>query len=159
TLVYEGKTVADRPQVRYDEESPINETGGHLWSCNFAIKKTLFERLSGFDEGFPYAAMEDVDFHYRVAKVAECRFLPAAVIVHPWRRISADIWLTKQYHSRIHFYRKHRAELGFRYRYNMAKSFLATMAKGGLDLFRFSFRGWKAYMTHCAMRFSLIFAY
>ncbi|WP_262246817.1 glycosyltransferase family 2 protein [Parapedobacter soli] len=156
--VFEGKTISDRPQRRYDEESPINLTGGHLWSCNFAIKKTLFEQTGGFDEGFPFAAMEDVDFQYRVAKLTGYQFLPDAIIVHPWRRINTHTWLRKQYHSRVYFYRKHRTELGFRYRFNMIKSFVVTMTQGAFKLVRFSFKGLKFYLFHCLLRFSLIFA-
>lgn len=156
--VYEGKTVSDRPQRRYDEESPVNLTGGHLWSCNFAIRKVLFEEMGGFDEGFPFAAMEDVDFQYRVTMLTDCQFLPGAIIVHPWRRIDARVWLRKQYHSRVYFYRKHREELGLPYRFNMAKSFVVTMIQGAFKLIRFSFRGWKFYLVHCLLRFSLIFA-
>ena len=64
--VLEGKTSADRPKQRMDEESPVNESGGYLWSCNFAIKKSLFDQLTGFDEAFPFPAMEDVEFKTRV---------------------------------------------------------------------------------------------
>ena len=156
--VFEGKTVSDRPQRRYDEESPINLTGGHLWSCNFAIRRSLFEQTGGFDEGFPFAAMEDVDFHYRIAKLTEIKFLPDAVIVHPWRRINASMWLKKQYHSRVYFYKKHRDGVGLRYRFNMFKSFVVTAVVGGAKVLRYAFRGWKFYLVHCLLRFSLIFA-
>ncbi|HTY49095.1 MAG TPA: glycosyltransferase family A protein, partial [Steroidobacteraceae bacterium] len=54
--VFEGRTVADRPRRRLDEESPVNETGGYLWSCNMAIRRELFEHMGGFCESFPYAA-------------------------------------------------------------------------------------------------------
>lgn len=156
--VYEGKTISDRPQRRYDEEAPVNLTGGHLWSCNFAIRRVFFEQMGGFDEGFPFAAMEDVDFQYRVAKLTDCLFLPDALIMHPWRRINVRAWLRKQYHSRVYFYRKHRAEFGVRYRFNMVKSFAMTAIQGAFKLVQFAFRGWKFYLAHCLLRFSLIFA-
>ena len=83
----EGKTIADRPRSRLDEEAPINETGGYLWSCNFAILRTCFEEQCGFDEGFPYPAMEDVEFRVRLAEAGiNPKFCPEAVVVHPWRR-------------------------------------------------------------------------
>src|SRR5450631_181394 len=40
--IFEGKTLRDRPQLRLDEEAPLNDTGGYLWSCNFLIQKKLF---------------------------------------------------------------------------------------------------------------------
>lgn len=156
--LYEGKTISDRPQHRYDEESPVNLTGGHLWSCNFAIKRTLFEQMGGFDEGFPFPAMEDVDFHYRVTKLTDCFFLSDALIVHPWRHINPQVWFRKQYHSRVYFYQKHRAELGLRYRLEMVKSFGVTTILGAFKLIRFSFKGWEFYFFHCLLRFRLIFA-
>lgn len=84
--VFEGRTYADRERRRMDEESPINETGGYLWSCNFAIHKIFFFELGCFDEQFPYAAMEDVDLHYRIRKAAQpVVYLKDASICHPWR--------------------------------------------------------------------------
>ncbi|MFM6509421.1 MAG: glycosyltransferase family 2 protein, partial [Dolichospermum sp.] len=65
-LVFEGRTYVDRPRKNLAETSPINESGGYLWSCNFSIQKQLFESLGGFDERFPYAAMEDVDLRLRL---------------------------------------------------------------------------------------------
>lgn len=85
-LVFEGRTYVDRPRQSLAETSPINETGGYLWSCNFAVQKQLFELLTGFDERFPYAAMEDVDFRLRLLKSGyKFSFVPAASVCHPWR--------------------------------------------------------------------------
>src|SRR5262249_32215670 len=68
TKVFEGRTYVDRPKTRHDEVSPTNEAGGYLWSCNFCIQKVFFDSLNGFDETYPYPAMEDVDLHYRLTK-------------------------------------------------------------------------------------------
>ena len=85
--VLEGSVHADREKVSMNEYSPINTTGGLLWSCNLAVTKTLFARMGGFDPRFPYAAMEDIDFRYRLEK-GEHRslFVPDAQVCHPWRR-------------------------------------------------------------------------
>ncbi|NEO44549.1 glycosyltransferase [Moorena sp. SIO3I6] len=85
-LVFEGRTYVDRPRRSLGETSPINESGGYLWSCNFAIQKQLFKSLSGFDERFPYAAMEDVDLRLRITN-SGCKysFIKAASVCHPWR--------------------------------------------------------------------------
>jgi GT2 family glycosyltransferase len=89
--VFEGCTLPDRPKERMDEESPINETGGYLWSCNFAIRRDLFEQMKGFCEDFPYAAMEDVDFRLRLAKANEkFLYVPEARVIHPWRQLDVS---------------------------------------------------------------------
>jgi GT2 family glycosyltransferase len=108
--VFEGCIKVDRKQQSLIEESPINETGGYLWSCNFMISKKLFmERLNGFDEMFPYASMEDVDLHYRLKKMnINCLFLPNAIVIHPWRLQKKLISITqKRFQSTLYFLSKH----------------------------------------------------
>jgi GT2 family glycosyltransferase len=85
-LVFEGRTYVDQPKSSLADTAPLNETGGYLWSCNFAMEKQLFESLGGFDERFPYAAMEDVELRLRLTKL-EYRFdfVPLASVLHPWR--------------------------------------------------------------------------
>ncbi len=84
----EGRTYADRPQMSLSEESPINESGGNLWSCNFAILRELFLSLGGFDERFPYAALEDNDLKLRLTRAGyRPHFLPEASVCHPWRSV------------------------------------------------------------------------
>ncbi|HVU32060.1 MAG TPA: glycosyltransferase [Opitutaceae bacterium] len=87
--VLEGRTYVDRPRSHPFEFSPVNESGGHLWSCNFAIRRDLFLALAGFDERFPYSAMEDMELRVRLAERGiEPRFVPGAAVLHPWRRIA-----------------------------------------------------------------------
>jgi GT2 family glycosyltransferase len=87
--VFEGRTYVDRPQKSLAEISPINESGGHLWSCNFSINKKLFEVLGGFDERFPYAAMEDVEIQFRLKKAGHSfSFVKSASVCHPWRKMN-----------------------------------------------------------------------
>ena len=84
--VMEGKTLPTGTRTRIDEECPVNETGGYLWSCNFAIKRELFLRLGGFNENFPAAAMEDIELRTRIYKHRlVCMFNADAVVFHPWR--------------------------------------------------------------------------
>jgi GT2 family glycosyltransferase len=85
--VLEGQTSPSDCRTRLDQECPINETGGYLWSCNFAIRRELFQKLGGFNENFPTAAMEDVELNRRINKAGLRRlFLPTAEVKHPWRR-------------------------------------------------------------------------
>lgn len=109
-LVFEGLIKSNGFQRRFDEECPINITGGYLWSCNFMIEKNLFfEKLGGFDDKFPYAAMEDVDMHYRLNKLGTTIiFLPQALVVHPWR-IQKNLFRTNlnRFKSTLYFLDKH----------------------------------------------------
>ncbi|MFM6182975.1 MAG: glycosyltransferase family 2 protein [Dolichospermum sp.] len=85
-LVFEGRTYVDRPRKNLAETSPINESGGYLWSCNFSMQRQLFELLSGFDERFPYAAMEDVDLRLRLTQSGhKFLFIKPASVCHLWR--------------------------------------------------------------------------
>jgi GT2 family glycosyltransferase len=82
----EGRTSAVGRRTRVDEECPINETGGLLWSCNFAMRREAFLALGGFNEDFPAPAMEDVELNVRVNKAGLIRkFVDDAVVLHPWR--------------------------------------------------------------------------
>jgi GT2 family glycosyltransferase len=84
--VFEGKTVAPGPKLRADHESPLNLTGGLLWSCNFGVKRQLFLQLGGFDENFPFPAMEDMDLQLRLSELGYTSiFLSEACVEHPWR--------------------------------------------------------------------------
>ena len=107
--VLEGLTCADREMRRHDEESPINLYGGYLWSCNFAIRKTLFEELGEFDENYPAPALEDCDLRERIiAHGTKFKFIPQAKIVHPWReRKNWRFWLDWDLAFRI-YVQKHR---------------------------------------------------
>lgn len=88
SLVYEGKTICAQglPSPLY--ASPTNETGGYLWSCNMMISAALFTKLGGFDETFPFAAMEDVDFRDRIQAAGHTfPFVEAALVDHPPRPV------------------------------------------------------------------------
>lgn len=113
--VFEGKTVADRERRRLDEESPVNETGGYLWSCNMAIRRELFDGMSGFCESFPYAAMEDVDLRLRLLAQGErFPFVPEAVVCHPLRPSKGVRFAVKAGRSYLHLVQRHPTLLGER---------------------------------------------
>jgi GT2 family glycosyltransferase len=85
--VFEGKTVPIGVRQRLDERCPENQTGGKLWSCNFAIKAKVFVSIGGFDVTFPFAAFEDIEFGIRLKKSAvKIAFCERAVVFHPWRK-------------------------------------------------------------------------
>jgi GT2 family glycosyltransferase len=105
--VYEGKTTC-RPGVKSPiEHVPGNETGGYLWSCNMMAQAELFSTLGGFDECFPYACMEDVDFRERLlASGHRFEFVPAAAVNHPPRRMTSAWRLAQMHESEIYYWYK-----------------------------------------------------
>ena len=95
--VFEGRITAVGAVTTFADTAPSNETGGYLWSCNFAIRRELFVQVGGFDERFPFAAVEDVDFHFRVKKESAIIFLPDARVSH---KIEAKLgWRIVQHHT------------------------------------------------------------
>lgn len=80
--VFEGRITAEGKIASCADGAPSNETGGYLWSCNFAVRREVFAGIGGFDDRFPFAAMEDNDFHFRVKKCASILFLPEARVWH-----------------------------------------------------------------------------
>lgn len=95
--VIEGAIFADRPRRHPFEESPINDVGGNLWSCNFAIRRSVFWAVGGFDERFPAPAGEDAELRYRLQKNGyRIQFVPEAFVIHPWRNRGAKGFLRQQ---------------------------------------------------------------
>jgi GT2 family glycosyltransferase len=83
--VFEGRISAIGYRKSYAEQCPVNEAGGYLWSCNFAIPRSIFVELRGFDERFQFAVMEDVDLRERLlAQNTSIIFVPDAQVFHAW---------------------------------------------------------------------------
>jgi len=85
--VIEGKTLADRPQKRFNESAPINISGGLFWTCNIAILKIVFFEIGGFD--IRLFSLEDVILR-ELLKYNGIRiyFIPSVIVIHPWKRES-----------------------------------------------------------------------
>lgn len=110
--VLEGKTTANGPKPGPGWEAPLNLEGGKLWSCNFAIPRKTFDLLHGFDESYPSAAVEDVDFRKRVLMSASnLHFVEDALVVHPWRRLGSLNRQLKKVNSWERYYDKYPEEL------------------------------------------------
>jgi GT2 family glycosyltransferase len=155
-LVLEGKTVADRPQKRFDEIAPINIYGNNLWSCNFAIQKNMFIKIDGFDESFTFA-MEDVDFHFRLKAKTEILFLNEALVIHPWRRVIPFKNTLNVIKAKRIFNRKHKNFISFRYRVTRIMIFFVKIYKNLVALKKFKFKGWLVYIDSLILDFCLIF--
>lgn len=99
--VIEGKTVCPGAKDTPFEEHVENLRGGVYWSCNLAVRRTVFKRLGGFDEDFLEAAGEDMEFAWRIARDnLHTRFLPTAVVTHPpraigWEQIWRRTWMMR----------------------------------------------------------------
>jgi len=95
--VFEGRISAHGELSSFADIAPVNETGGNLWSCNFAIRRNLFLKIDGFDERYPFAAMEDIDLHRRVKKYSQVLFVPEARVWHSFeQRIG---WTVVKHHA------------------------------------------------------------
>lgn len=105
-VVYEGKTICEDKYDPLFYASPINITGGNLWSCNFMIKKTYFNDLHGFDEKFLTANSEDTDLRERIkAKNTSIFFVESAIVHHPatMKILGKKKSPLYEWHSRIWF--------------------------------------------------------
>jgi GT2 family glycosyltransferase len=155
--VLEGKTIADRPKARYDEESPINMEGNNLWSCNYAITKTFFDKVGRFDSGFPFAAMEDTDFYQRVLRYSKILFLPEALVVHPWRRMKPFKNFKLRLYSHRFFATKYKLKGTAKFRYGRLKIFIGSIYSNFIELSRYSMKGWLVYVDTIIFNFCMIF--
>ena len=106
--VFEGKIIPIGEQTRFDQECPINTTGGLLWSCNFCIEKEFFFTIGGFDERFPFAAMEDIDLRIRVLERQEIYFCSNATVKHPWVIRNTKATVEKHFKSTLIFLEIHK---------------------------------------------------
>jgi glycosyltransferase involved in cell wall biosynthesis len=56
------------PQFAYNEiKSESVDHYGFFWTCNISLKREFMLSKGLFDEGFPYAAYEDIELGYRLA--------------------------------------------------------------------------------------------
>jgi GT2 family glycosyltransferase len=115
-LIFEGCILPIGEKLAYNYECPVNKEGGVLWSCNMMVDKGLFLRLGGFDEEYPFASMEDVDFRLRVMKEGKILFNKGAMVYHPWTKVeSPQVKFERAYQSHIIFLKKwprHSVEFG-----------------------------------------------
>lgn len=105
--VIEGKTICPSERDTPFEERVENLRGGVFWSCNLAVRRSVFERLRGFDEDFLEAGGEDMEFASRLANNRlRTRFVTGAQVVHPARAISwKQLWRRTWLIRWILFYR------------------------------------------------------
>ncbi len=99
---FEGATIAPGEQPSLLWEAPHNPTGGLLISCNFAISRSFFFDVGGFDERYPLAAFEDTEFADRfVRHRGKIHFVPDAAVDHPWRPLPPARILARRWEARV----------------------------------------------------------
>jgi glycosyltransferase involved in cell wall biosynthesis len=82
--VVEGKIVAPDKQASIFRRDVENLGGDCYWSANLTIRRHYFDALGGFDEDFPEAGGEDMEFAHRLRQLgARAAFSDAAVVSHP----------------------------------------------------------------------------
>lgn len=156
TEVFEGFIGVDRKKKSFSEESPINENGGFLWSCNFMISAKLFKELGGFDSAFPYPAMEDVDLQYRIQKLGKViRFISLAWVIHPWRlERNLSVKTKKRFQSVLYFLNKHPEKIDTL----NALYFLKASKNNIVSLFKYSFKyRFKGFINQLTLSFMNLF--
>jgi glycosyltransferase involved in cell wall biosynthesis len=114
--VFEGKTICKIGVRNPMETSPINEKGGCLWSCNFAIQKNIFFEIGAFNINFPHPNMEDVEFRERLIhlKIA-FKFIDNAIVDHPPRAIKFGKELAMMHESSYYYWKILKKKSNFEY--------------------------------------------
>lgn len=137
--VFEGRTSPKGLQTRADQECPVNLKGGQLWGCNFAIRRQLFFDLQGFDERFPMAGVEDIDFQVRLEKRGcKIHFLPDALVQHPWRKKKDIRFYLRVTKSIGYFVSKHAdSKIGFSEIWAIKRAIRAIVFEFPRNLIRF----------------------
>lgn len=54
------------PQTNYGKLEGNKAEWWHFWTCNISLKKSFIQKIGDFDESFPYAAWEDIEYGYRM---------------------------------------------------------------------------------------------
>ncbi len=153
----EGKTLAIGEKKCFDEVAPINENGGKLWSCNFGIKKDIFLQIGGFDEQFPIATMEDIDFKIRFESIGEIRFVSEMLAYHPWRRKKAFGNFNQRLLSQKQFKNKHYNQSISKFRIQRISIFINSIPINIIQLFKYQGRGFAFFLDKTIMNFCMIF--
>lgn len=115
---FEGAILPERPYNPATEDCPVNEAGGRFWSANIVIQRKLFTRIDGFDERYPFAALEDQDIYFRLLQETKIPFIKSAFVTHPIREkyfLRQIKFATKIYPIWLYHARKHRVRLIFKF--------------------------------------------
>ncbi|MFT3766252.1 MAG: glycosyltransferase family 2 protein [Minicystis sp.] len=91
SIAYAGGVRAkgsDRLSRYYDTQRTLVPPPGrpgypaYLVTANALVWRVAFDAVGGFDERFPYAAGEDIDFGLRLWRIGDISYAPEALVVH-----------------------------------------------------------------------------
>ena len=92
--------VPEPPSLSY-EAPDVRAPAKIFASCNFAIRKSLFEVTGGFDERYTIA-FEDIEYFARLDRLgADAQCIPEAAVDHPLRPLPAFVKLGKRWEGRV----------------------------------------------------------
>jgi len=83
-LAIEGKTIGKNTRLFYHATN--NTKYGGFPTCNFAVRKKVFEEVNGFDEEHTYHR-EDTDLAFKILEKGKIKFAPSVIVRHPPRKI------------------------------------------------------------------------
>ena len=107
--------------------------------------KAFFLQIGGFDENFPYPAMEDTDLNYRIQRLEKIVFVEKARVMHPWRTVKAFCGYRKWIQSNQYLLKKNKVKKGLSYRYSRFKIMIGNFVKYSKALKKYSFKGFGFY--------------
>jgi len=154
---FEGCINADRAQLRYDENSPLNLKGGKFWSCNICINKEIYFSIGGFDECFQFPCLEDTDLYNRLKLVTKINFLENAMVIHPWRRMKKFTNYKKWIVSGQYSLKKNNTNKNIHYRSRRINLFIGSLFLETKKLMKYNLKGKSYYLEVIMFNFLMIF--
>jgi len=80
----------------YDQESAINGVGACI-TPNLFVKRGVFEKVGTFNETFPEASVEDMEFGMRATRLGiTLAYADKAIVWHPPRQTFKEMWHKSQ---------------------------------------------------------------
>lgn len=136
--VAQGRTLPNPDQAAnvgpFSRTLEVTEENGWYQTCNIGYRRSLLERLGGFDEAFPDAAGEDTDLAWRARDAgATITFVPDALVFHDIRpsRFTVSLRDTRRWRSAVLAVKKHPSlRQRFHRRYVWRASHPPAMAAG-----------------------------
>lgn len=68
------------------EGTPIS--GSKFYTCNVSIKRKLYEEVGGFDENFPFASHEDLEYGLRLERAGMRLVYDASAVGYHWHELN-----------------------------------------------------------------------
>ena len=76
----------------YDQEGAINGVGACI-TPNLFVKRDVFEKVGIFNEAFPEASVEDMEFGMRATRLGvTLAYADKAIVWHPPRKTFKEVW-------------------------------------------------------------------